>query len=104
MQQFIAYANLGNSRKLYPMLLNIQSDLIAETQTRLCVPLFPLKQGRSPAISMLSPIIDVDGTNYILMMPLMAGVDIKQLGKPVADLSDKRTIILSALDMLISGI
>jgi toxin CcdB len=104
MRQFIAYVNLGTSRKLYPMLLNIQSDLIAETETRLAVPLFPLKRGRSPAISTLSPVIAVEGTDYILMMPLMAGVDIRQLGKPVADLSHERATVMAALDLLISGI
>lgn len=104
MKQFVAYANLGDSRKLYPMLLNIQSDLIVETETRLAVPLFPLGRGRTPAISVLSPVIEVDGIKYILMMPLMAGVAVGQLGKPVADLSHERSAIAAAVDMLVNGI
>ncbi|MDR2212459.1 MAG: CcdB family protein [Pseudomonadales bacterium] len=104
MRQFVVYANLGSSRKLYPMLLNIQSDLIAETETRLAVPLFPLQRGRNPAIAKLSPVIAVNGADYTLMMPLMAGVATNQLGKAVADLSHERATILGALDLLISGI
>ncbi|MFT4197031.1 MAG: CcdB family protein [Pseudoxanthomonas sp.] len=104
MKQFFAYANLGASRKLYPMLLNIQNDLIVETQTRLVAPLFPLSRGRVPAISVLSPIIEVGDGKYVLMMPLMAGVAVDQLGKPVADLSHDRSIIMAAIDMLINGI
>jgi toxin CcdB len=104
MRQFVAYANKGPSRKVYPLLLNIQSDLITDTESRLSVPLFPFKGGRSPAISDLSPVIDVDGSKYVLLMPLMAGINIEQLGKPVADVSHERATILAALDLLISGI
>lgn len=104
MRQFVVYANKGPSRKIYPFLMNIQSDLITETESRLSVPLFPFKGGRSPAISELSPVIDIEESKYVLLMPLMAGISIEQLGKPIADVSHERTAIMAALDLLISGI
>lgn len=105
MQQFTVYEN-GNptSRRLYPYLLNVQSDLIEETETRVAIPLYPLGRGRPPAMSSLSPVLEVAGHKYVLMTPLIAGVDLGRLGKPVADLSGERTAIMAALDLLICGI
>ncbi len=105
MRQFTVYEN-GNpaSRKLYPYLLNVQSDLIEETETRVAIPLYRVGRGRNPAMSSLSPVLDVAGHKYVLMTPLIAGIDLSRLGKPVADLSGERAAILAALDLLISGI
>lgn len=107
MRQFTVYEN-GNpaSRKLYPYLINVQSDLIEETETRVAIPLYPAGRGRDrdPAMSSLSPVLDVAGHKYVLMTPLIAGVGLERLGKPVADLSGERAAIMAALDLLISGI
>lgn len=105
MHQFFAYENRNpQSRKLYPFLLNVQSDLIEETETRVVVPLYPLAHGRSPAMSSLSPVLEIEGNAYVLMTPLIAGLDINRLGQPIADLSHERPAIMAALDLLISGI
>ncbi len=104
MNQFIAYQNLGASRKLYPLLLNLQSDLISTTETLLTVPLYPLGEGRNPAIERAAPVIDVDGVAHVVMMPLIAGVNPGQFGKAVIDLSNERSTFLDALDFLTHGI
>lgn len=105
MRQFSVCENRDPaSRKLYPLLLNIQSDLMADAETRVVAPLYPLGQGRNPSISSLSPVLKLNGREYVLMTPLLAGVALARLGKPVADLSGERATILAALDLLISGI
>lgn len=105
MRQFVAYENRNpQSRKLYPLLLNVQSDLIEETETRVVVPLYPLGRGRNPAMSSLSPVLEIGGSPYVLMTPLIAGLEIRLLGKSMADLSHERPAIMAALDLLISGI
>jgi len=105
MRQFVAHENRNpNSRKLYPLLLNVQSDLIEETETRVVVPLYPLGRARNPVMSSLSPVLEIEGRPYVLMTPLIAGIDIGRIGKPVADLSCERASIMAALDLLISGI
>lgn len=105
MRQFVAYANRdAASAKLYPLLLNVQSDLIEAIATRVVVPLLPQRTPRSPAVSRLSPIVSVQGADYVMMTPLIAGVDAAQIGGATADLSPERSTILGALDLLISGI
>lgn len=106
MHQFGVYRN-GNAatRARYPLLLNVQSDLIAETGTRVVVPLLPVMEGRpSPAIAGLAPVITVDGAPHVLVVPLLAAVEVSELGAPVTDLSSERSTIVAALDLLISGI
>jgi len=104
MHQFTAYQNRGASRKLYPLLLNVQSDLVSGTETSLAVPLYPLGSRRKPLIERVAPCIDVDGVAHAVMMPLIAGVNVSQFGKAVIDLSHERAVILDALDFLTHGI
>lgn len=106
MRQFVVYRNRnGNTRAQYPILLNVQSDLIEETGTRVVVPMVPATGGRSPpSISSLAPIMAVNGKSYVLMVPLLGAIEISDLGPAEADLSADRSTILAALDLLISGI
>jgi toxin CcdB len=104
-RQFGVYRNRNAATNAaYPLLLNIQSDLIAETGTRVVVPLVSARGGHPQPIASLAPIIDVAGTPHVLMVPLLAAVEIADAGPLEADLSAERSTILEALDMLISGI
>jgi len=105
MRQFTVYENRNPaSRARYPYLLNVQSDLIEQTGTRVAIPLFAVGRGRSLAITSLTPVLEVAGRKYLLLTPLLAGIETGKLGKPAADLSHERAKILAALDLLISGI
>lgn len=104
MRQFVAYRNRSPSKKFYPLLLNIQSDLIAASETRLAVPLYPIGKTAGPTIDRAAPVVDVDGARHVLMMPLVAGVNVSQFGNEVVDLSHARSTILDALDFLTHGI
>ncbi len=106
MRQFVVYRNRNAmTRNVYPLLLNVQSDLIAETGTRVVVPLVPLSGSRKPpSISTLTPELDVDGKRHVLLMPLLAAIEIADLGAMVADFSSERISILNALDFLTHGI
>ena len=106
MHQFGVYRNRhAGTRKQYPLLLNVQSDLIAETGTRVVVPMLPVPgEGPSPAMSGLAPVLEVGGQAYVLVVPLLAAVEVAGLGPAEADLSSERATIMAALDILISGI
>ncbi|RMH94185.1 plasmid maintenance protein CcdB [Lysobacter pythonis] len=105
MRQFHAYKNRNaNTRDAYPLLLNIQSDLIEETGTRVVIPLVPAARARQAAMSSLTPILDIKGESQLLILPLLAAVELTDLGREEADLSHQRTPIMAALDFLISGI
>ena len=106
MRQFCVYKNCNAAtRSVYPLLLNVQSDLISETGTRVVVPMVPIGRGRHPpAITSLAPIMNVNENEYVLVVPLLAAAAIPDLGKLEADLSHERPAIMAALDLLIPGI
>lgn len=106
MRQFAAYRNLDKgTRALYPLLLNVQSDLIEETGTRVVVPMAAASGSRKPpAISSLTPIVEANGKPYLLLVPLLAATEVADLGALEADLTHERTAIMAALDLLICGI
>lgn len=106
MRQFVVYRNRNqHTRAHYPLLLNVQSDLIEETGTRVVVPMVSATRGRAaPSISSLAPIIAVNGKPHVLVVPLLAAAEIADLGTVEADLGADRSTILAALDLLISGI
>ncbi|HET7570846.1 MAG TPA: CcdB family protein [Gammaproteobacteria bacterium] len=104
MAQFIVYKNNNSrTRKTRPFLLDIQSDLLSDLQTRLVVPL--VKSGRDGEMpGKVTPAIDIGGEPYILVMPQLAGIDVSQIGSVVADLGHYRDEIVAALDFLVTGI
>ena len=100
--QYTVYRNPGNSQA-YPYLLDIQSDIIGELNTRLVIPLHRLKKGASAPVARLTPVIQVEGNDVILMTHEMASVRGKQLGQAVMDASPFRHTIKSAVDFLLDG-
>ncbi len=106
MPQFTVHRNRNAAtRSRYPLLLNIQSDLLAELGTRVVVPMTPAPAvARRAAMRTLTPVLVVDDKDYLLMTPQLAGVANRDLGPPVADLSGQRPAVLAALDLLFTGI
>lgn len=105
MAQFKAYENLNRaSKKIYPYLLDVQSDLLDELRTTIVMPLCPTNPGSKTAITKLCPILEIDGLQFIALSQQIAGVDKKILGDEACDLSHYRAEIIAALDFMISGI
>lgn len=105
MAQFRVYQNPNPaSRKTYPYLLDIQSNLLDELRTTVVVPLCPASVAGKAAITKLCPILDIDGTSFVAMTQLLAGIDRKSLGQEVCDLEHYRSDLIAALDFVISGI
>ena len=104
MRQFGVYRNRNAaSRSAYPLLLNVQSDLIAETGTRVVVPLVRAG-GRIREMPPLVPKLDIDGVPYLMVSPLLSSVELSDLGTLEADLSALRGVVLGALDFLVAGV
>ena len=105
MAQFWVHRNANPAtRKTIPFLLDIQSDLLADLATRVVVPLFPKATMQGVTLQTLTPSIDLEGRSYLMMTPQLAGVPNKTLGTPVADLSARRSELIAAIDLLVSGI
>ncbi|HEU4653397.1 MAG TPA: CcdB family protein [Steroidobacteraceae bacterium] len=105
MPQFSVYKNKNPStRSAYPYLVDIQSDLLRDLKTRVVVPLVKVTALSKKSIQHLTPIVEVDGQKYLMLMPQLAGVSAKDLGPPVSDVSKHRNVIVGAIDFLVTGI
>jgi toxin CcdB len=106
MPQFTVHRNRNAAtRGRFPLLLNVQTDLLEELGTRVVIPLTPATvAARRSALQTLTPVCAVDGRDYLLLTPQLAGIAARELGPAVADLSSERPTILAALDLLFTGI
>jgi toxin CcdB len=105
MPQFSVHRNPNPATKAtIPLLLDIQSDLVAELGTRVVVPLCPASAMKGKIIKVLMPAFEVEGKQYVMLTPQLAGISNKQMGAKVADLAHQRDAIVAALDLLITGI
>ena len=105
MAQFKAYENPSPAtKKTYPYLLDIQSNLLDELRTTIVIPLSPTHVAGKAAITKLCPVLEIDGVGYIVLTQQIAGIDRQSLGKEFCDLSHYRSEIIAAFDFVISGI
>lgn len=105
MPQFSVHKNTNAATKsAVPLLLDVQCDLIAELSTRVVVPLYTAAAMKGKTLKTLTPVFEIEGKQYVMMTPQLAGVAKKQLGAQVTDLTSRRDDIIAALDLLITGI
>ncbi|MCH4563994.1 CcdB family protein [Halomonas sp. EGI 63088] len=105
MAQFCVYKNKNPaSRKQYPYLLDIQSDLLSELRTTVVVPLCSPSLAGGMQITQLNPSLDINGECFIAMTQELACIDRQRLGVMVCDLHHYREKIIAAVDFMISGI
>ena len=98
------YENVNTAtRKAYPYLLDIQSDLLDDLRTTVVIPLSPAARAGAAAIERLCPVVEVQGSSYVALTQQMAGIERKMLGGEVADLASYRPQIIAALDFIVSG-
>jgi toxin CcdB len=86
-----------------PYLLDIQANLLAGLPTRVVVPLIRAGSFGRRA-TRLHPQFTIDGQDVVMATHLVAAVRKQTLGDVVASLQDERDIVLSAIDVLWSGV
>lgn len=103
MKQFDLYCNANpRTQAEIPLLLDVQSDLLASLNTRMVI---PLSRGKGLAgINRLMPEVTVGDEKLLLLTPQMAGIARRELGEPVGSLAHHSKDIIAAIDLLISGI
>ena len=105
MAQFSVYQNKNKATQTqYPLLLNIQNDLLATMQTCVVVPLTKLETLVYNPMGKLTPIFAVQGQHYCMMTPQLAGIHKRELGEEVEILTAHQNDIISAVDFLLSGV
>ena len=105
MPQFSVHKNKNPASKgAYPYLVNIQSDLLRDLRTRVVVPLVKYTLVSKKQIKNLTPLVDVDGQKFVMLVPQLAGIQLNDLGAEVGSLAHQRTEIVAAIDFLVTGI
>lgn len=104
MAQFTVYKNKNpRSKTTYPLLVDVQANLLDELQTRLVIPLTKAPALTKKPITRLTPPLNIGSEQYVLMTPQLAGIARSELGSAVGNVADQRSAIVAALDLLITG-
>jgi toxin CcdB len=105
MAQLVVYRNAHPAtREATPLLLEVQHDLLSTLATTVVIPLRPVSAMKGAILRTLTPVVEVEGREYVLVTPELAGVPRKALGAPVTNMEAQRSAVMAALDLLISGI
>ncbi|MEW6353844.1 MAG: CcdB family protein [Pseudomonadota bacterium] len=105
MPQFTLYKNKNSKSKAdIPLLLDVQSDLLSDLHSRVVIPLYAKRADSMKPINKLMPELVLEGKQFILATPQLAGVALQDLGEPAGSLNQYRSEVIAALDMLITGI
>ena len=103
MAQFDLYENSNaDTHQLYPYLLDVQADILADLPTRIVVPLILASEIKKP-IPVLNPVLEIGQVPFVLSTPQMVGVSLNILGTKVCSLKDMRNLIIAALDLAFTG-
>lgn len=104
MARFDVYANPGRHANTTPYLLDVQSDLLDGLESHMVIPLRSLQhfpQVKLPTC--LTPVLTINGQDYLLETPKMGALPVRVLKTPVASLADEQAQITQALDFLFQG-
>lgn len=104
MTQFDVYTNPSKATKqAYPFLLDIQNPILSDLTTRIVIPLGKLEYFKKESMQILTPIIEYNNEQLILLTPQIASVPSRILKEPIGSIAHLRDDILSALDFAVTG-
>ena len=83
-------------------LLDIQSDLLEALNTRVVVPMMPLRIAPKPA-DRLNPVFLINQKDHVMVTQFLSAVPIAMLGPPIVNIAQFQGQITSAIDMLTQG-
>jgi len=105
MNPYYLYKNDNkSSKKIYPFIVDVQSDLLEDLNSRVVIPLSLDKETNNTNAKNLCPVFDIEGKNYILLTHQMTSVPASLLKKNAGSLKKYRYEILGAIDILLTGI
>jgi len=83
--------------------LDCQSDLLNQIDSRFVVPLIPVADAPKVA-QRLNPVFDIDGKDHVMLTQAAAAIARRELGSIVTSLPDHSFEITGAIDVLVSGV
>ncbi|MBK7051488.1 MAG: CcdB family protein [Rhodoferax sp.] len=104
MARFDVYPNPGAHASTTPYLLDVQTGLLDGLDSRVVIPLRSLAHFAKVKLpTRLTPVLQVNGQDYLLETPKMGSVPGRILKNSVASLSEQQEHITGALDFLFQG-
>ncbi|MGB8818340.1 MAG: CcdB family protein [Rhizobiaceae bacterium] len=82
--------------------VDVQSDLMDQLNTRIVVPLIPITKASKP-MQRLNPAFPIQDEEHVLQPQLLAAVLLSELQLPVSNIAVHHDEIRSALDMVFIG-
>lgn len=105
MSQFSVYANKDKAtQKTYPYFLNVQNDLLDELNSRVVIPFSTPGLIKHRDAKKLCPIIQIKGKDFVLLTHQITTVPASFLASKVDQIDSFRGEIISAIDLLFTGI
>lgn len=83
-------------------LLDVQTDMLDELNTRVVVPLLPEEAAPKPA-RILNIVVEIDGKSHVMATQFLSAVPATVLSRPKINLSSRADDITRAIDMLFQG-
>lgn len=104
MARFDVYANPSSRATTTPYLLDVQSDLLNDLDTRVVIPLRRLNAFPKVKLSTrLTPVLTIQGEELLLETPKMGAVPQRVLKTPKTSLASEQAQISAAMDFLFQG-
>jgi toxin CcdB len=102
--QHDVFANpAARTRRAFPFVAVLQSDIASEGHGRIVAPLAP--RGSMPdAVGRLLPIVRHDGHEFLLALELMSSVPTGVLREKLGSIAQYRDDVVRALDWLFTGV
>ncbi|MEP7130344.1 MAG: CcdB family protein [Sphingomicrobium sp.] len=85
------------------LVVDCQSDLLDQIDSRFVVPLVP-RSGAPKVAQRLNPVFEIGGGSYVMLTQAAGAVRRRQLGAVVGSLGARAFEITGALDVLVSGV
>jgi toxin CcdB len=105
MAQFDVYANPNAAqRQAFPFLVDMQSNQLSHFTTRLAMPLARLPAKPASAPRRLAQTVSIDGEALFPAAHLCAAMPARLLAKPVTSLVRDPSLLIDALDAVVSGV
>jgi toxin CcdB len=104
MAQFDVFANpIAAARRAYPFVVVLQSDFAQFARDQIVAPVVPLRL-IPKVISRLTPIVALDGSEHMVLVPALAGVRTRDLPERHGSIVAARSDLLAAMDYLFFGV
>jgi len=104
MAQFDVFVNpISRARRAYPLVAVVQADLADTGRDRIVAPL-ALKARLEGSVGRMTPHVEIDGAEYVLLVPAMTAIHLGDLRDRKGQLTRYRDAIVAALDFLFLGV